>query len=212
MPSATYTSAATTLVFAPVYGSPFVHDLDQGRRYGTHRGFPELREAGLCDAVHAPFRRYGLRARRPAREQAPSRNGLCAYAAVGQTVHGLRNASRARAGHRAAVRDPVRRGVRPAEHRLHQPHKRQLADGVGRDHARRGRCLRAEQPGHDHHAVHPVRRDEPRVGGRDAGAGAGRSARGRFVRPTRAAGCSSHLRHLRVDAIDAIGCADLRHA
>jgi trimethylamine--corrinoid protein Co-methyltransferase len=36
-------------VFAPVYGSPFVHDLDKGRRYGTDRGLPQFREARLSE-------------------------------------------------------------------------------------------------------------------------------------------------------------------
>jgi len=56
----------TDLVFAPVYGSPFVHDLDQGRRYGTIEDFrnfvklaymtPWLHHSGgtVCELVDLP--------------------------------------------------------------------------------------------------------------------------------------------------------------
>ena len=54
------------MVFAPNYGSPFVHDLDQGRRYGTIRDFqnfvrlaymsPYIHHSGgtLCEPVDLP--------------------------------------------------------------------------------------------------------------------------------------------------------------
>ena len=41
-----------------------------------HRGFPQFREARLYVAGDPSFRRHGLRARRSAGEQAPSRYGL----------------------------------------------------------------------------------------------------------------------------------------
>lgn len=53
-------------VFAPVYGSPFVHDLDEGRRYGTIKDFqnfvklvymlPQLHMSGgtVCEPVDVP--------------------------------------------------------------------------------------------------------------------------------------------------------------
>ena len=63
-------------VFAPVYGPPFIRNLDEGRRYAHHRGFPQFREARLHVAGDAPFRRHGLRAGRSAGEQAASRHGL----------------------------------------------------------------------------------------------------------------------------------------
>ena len=72
----------TDLVFAPVYGSPFVHDLDSGPPLRHDRGLPQFREARLCEPVHAPFGRHGVRAGRPAGQQAPSRNELCAHALV----------------------------------------------------------------------------------------------------------------------------------
>ena len=101
-------------VFAPVYGSPFVHDLDQRPPLRHHRGFPQFREARLPEPLHPPLGRHGLRAGRPAGQQAPSRDGLCAYALVRQTLYGLGHPSRARRGHGADVGDPLRRGIRRA--------------------------------------------------------------------------------------------------
>jgi trimethylamine--corrinoid protein Co-methyltransferase len=59
-------------VFAPVYGSPFVHDLDQGRRYGTIADFenfvklayksPFLHHSGgtVCEPVDLPVNKRHL--------------------------------------------------------------------------------------------------------------------------------------------------------
>ena len=59
-------------VFAPVYGSPFVHDLDNGRRYGTIEDFqnfvklaylaPQLHHSGgtLCEPVDVPVNKRHL--------------------------------------------------------------------------------------------------------------------------------------------------------
>ena len=43
-------SAESNTVFAPVYGPPFVRDLEQGRRYATIEDFQQLRETGLFEA------------------------------------------------------------------------------------------------------------------------------------------------------------------
>lgn len=55
-----------SVVFAPNYGSPFVHDLDRGRRYGTHEDFenfvklsyasPYIHHSGgtVCEPVDLP--------------------------------------------------------------------------------------------------------------------------------------------------------------
>ncbi len=60
------------LVFAPVYGSPFVHDLDKGRRYGTIEDFrnfvkltyssPYLHHSGgtVCEPVDLPVNKRHL--------------------------------------------------------------------------------------------------------------------------------------------------------
>ena len=62
----------TDLVFAPVYGSPFVHDLDGGRRYGTIEDFrnfvkltyasPVLHHSGgtVCEPVDLPVNKRHL--------------------------------------------------------------------------------------------------------------------------------------------------------
>ncbi|MDP6342875.1 MAG: trimethylamine methyltransferase family protein [Alphaproteobacteria bacterium] len=59
-------------VFAPVYGPPFVHDLDQGRRYGTIEDFrnfvkltyqsPHLHHSGgtVCEPVDLPVNKRHL--------------------------------------------------------------------------------------------------------------------------------------------------------
>jgi trimethylamine---corrinoid protein Co-methyltransferase len=59
-------------VFAPVYGSPFVHDLDQGRRYGTIEDFanfvklayasPYMHHSGgtVCEPVDLPTNKRHL--------------------------------------------------------------------------------------------------------------------------------------------------------
>ena len=60
------------LVFAPVYGSPFVHDLDRGRRYGTIEDFcnfvklayanPYMHHSGgtVCEPVDLPVNKRHL--------------------------------------------------------------------------------------------------------------------------------------------------------
>ena len=73
------------------------------------RGLPQLREADLRVALAASQRRHGLRARRPAREQAALRHGLFAHPLVGQAVHGLRDAAEPRAGQRGHGADRVQR-------------------------------------------------------------------------------------------------------
>ena len=68
------------------------------------RGLPQLREARLRVAVAAPLRRHRLRAGRRAGQQAPLRHGLRAHALLGQAVHGLGHAARARAATRSRWR------------------------------------------------------------------------------------------------------------
>ena len=90
--STTSRSAAPSTVFAPAYGSPFVRDLDNGRRYGTIEDFRNFVKLTYHDAVPAPLGRHRLRARRPARQQAALRHGLRAHAVLRQGVHGLGHA------------------------------------------------------------------------------------------------------------------------
>ncbi len=121
------------------------------------RGLPQLREARVRDAVPPSLRRNGLRARRPAGEQAALRHGLRAHAVLGQAVHGLGHASAARAGHGGHGADPLRQGLPGGPRRGHEPDQRELTARVGLHHAGRRTRVRAGEPGRDHDAVHPGR-------------------------------------------------------
>ena len=82
-------------VFAPNYGSPFVRDLDRGRRYGTIEDFRNFVKLAYMTPAPAPQRRDGLRAGRRAGQQAPPRHGLFAHPLQRQAVHGLGDGARA---------------------------------------------------------------------------------------------------------------------
>ena len=103
------------------------------------RGLPELREARLRLAVAPPLGRHRLRAGRRAGQQASLRHGLRAPALLGQAVHGLGHAARARPRHGRDGADRLRPRRRRRAHRRLQPDQRQLAARVGRDDARRAR-------------------------------------------------------------------------
>ena len=60
------------------------------------RGLPQLREARVLLAVPAPLGRHGVRAGRPAGEQAALRHGVRAHALLRQAVHGVGDPSAAR--------------------------------------------------------------------------------------------------------------------
>ena len=88
-------------VFAPNYGSPFVHDLDKGRRYGTIEDFqnfvklaylsPYIHHSGgtVCEPVDLPVNKRHF-------EMVYAHHAL-----FGQAVHGLGHQARARRGQRA---------------------------------------------------------------------------------------------------------------
>jgi trimethylamine--corrinoid protein Co-methyltransferase len=71
-PDRTVEIGGKNTVFAPVYGSPFVHDLDQGRRYGTIEDFrnfvklayqsPYMHHSGgtVCEPVDLPVNKRHL--------------------------------------------------------------------------------------------------------------------------------------------------------
>ena len=121
------------------------------------RGLPQLREARLRLAVAPPLGRHRLRAGRRAGQQASLRHGLRAPALLGQAVHGLGHAARARPRHGRDGADRLRPRLRRRAHRRLQPDQRQLAARVGRDDARRGAGVRRGEPGRDDDAVHPRR-------------------------------------------------------
>ena len=113
-PSAASRSAARNLVLAPVYGPPFVRDMERRPALRDDRGFPQLREARLHVEMAAPLGRHGLRADRRRGEQAPSRHAARAHDADRQAVHGLGDRAGAGRGFGRDVPDPVRRGPRRA--------------------------------------------------------------------------------------------------
>ena len=49
------TIGGNATVFAPVYGPPFVRDLDKGRRYAMIEDFSQLRQTDLYAAIAASF-------------------------------------------------------------------------------------------------------------------------------------------------------------
>ena len=124
-------------VFAPNYGSPFVHDLDRGRRYATLDRLRELREARPT-----PRRTCTTRAARCAsRSTCPSTSATSTWCTRTSATATSRSWARSRPG--AAPQDSRRAGphrVRRRPRRPHgddEPHQRLVAAGVGR-----ARCWR----------------------------------------------------------------------
>ena len=124
-----------------------------------------------------------------------------------------RSRTGAGAGHGRDGAHPVRRGVRRDNTRHHQPHQRQLAAGVGRRpcSARREVYAQANQatiitPFILSGAMSPVT-----VAGTLAQVLAEVLAGIAFIQLVRP-GAPVVLRHLRLDDVDAVGRADLRHA
>ena len=138
----------TATVLAPAYGSPFVRDLDGGRRYGTIEDFrnfvklaystPFLHHSGgtVCEPVDLPVnkRHYDM-----------------VYAHMrysDKAVHGIGHASPTGAGHGRDGADPVRRRRARVGHLHPQPDQRELAARVGSRScsARRARTPRRTRP------------------------------------------------------------------
>ena len=102
-------SGGSATVFAPNYGSPFVRDLDRGRRYGTIEDFRNFVKLAYASPHLHHSRRDGLRAGRRAGQQAPPRHGLRPHPLLGQAVHGLGHRPGARPRHGRDGPDRVRR-------------------------------------------------------------------------------------------------------
>ena len=120
-------------VFAPNYGSPFVRDLDRGRRYGTIEDFRNLVKLTYVVALPAPLGRDGLRAGRRAGQQAPPRHGLFAHPLQRQAVHGLGDRAGTGARHGRDGAPDVRRGLPRGPHGHPLAHQRELAARLGLD-------------------------------------------------------------------------------
>ncbi len=82
-------------VFAPVYGPPFIRNLDEGRRYATIEDFRNFVKLAYHVAGAASLGRHGVRAGRHSGGQAPPRHGLQPHPVLRQTVHGLGHCARA---------------------------------------------------------------------------------------------------------------------
>ncbi len=96
-------------VFAPAYGSPFVRNLDEGRRYARIEDFRNFVKLAYMSNFVAPFGRHHLRAGRSAGEQAPSRHGVQPSEVQRQGVHGIGHRARARGRFGGAGEHRVRR-------------------------------------------------------------------------------------------------------
>ena len=77
------------MVLVPTYGSPFIHNLDDGRRYATIEDFRNFVKLTYTSHDPAPRRRDAVRAGRPAGQQAPLRHGLQPHPLLRPGVHGL---------------------------------------------------------------------------------------------------------------------------
>ena len=136
------------VAFAPTYGSPFVYDFNNERRYGTLADLHQFHQlAYLAPAMH----NTGAVVCEPvdiADPQAPSAHHLQRDQAFRQTVHGAGDRARARRGRGAHGRAWCSATTFvDAEHGDDLAGQLQLAAGVGRDHARRAQGLCPRQPG-----------------------------------------------------------------
>ena len=137
----TCTIGGDATVFAPNYGSPFAHDLDNGRRYATLDDFqnfvkltyssPYLHHSGgtVCEPVDIPVSKRHL-------DMVYAHLRYSDKPFMGSVTAGERAADSRRAG-------PHRLRWRPRRpHRDDQPDQRLVAARVGRHDARRRRGLR----------------------------------------------------------------------
>ena len=158
-------------VFAPAYGSPFIHSLDEGRRYARIEDFrnfvklaylaKSLHHSGgtICEPVDLPVNKRHF-------DMVYSHMKYSDKAFMGSVTHPERakdTVEMAKILFGDAWTDP---GDRPPEDLDREPHQRQLADDLRRDDARRAQGIRAREPGLHRHALHPRGRD---VAGHDRG-------------------------------------------
>ena len=200
------------MVFAPNYGSPFVHDLDKGRRYGTLEDFqnfvklaylsPFIHHSGgtVCEPVDLPVNKRHF-------EMVYAHLKYSDKPFMGSVTKPERAEDSVRICEllfgEAFVRDNT---VMTSLINANSPLVWDF------EHARRGGGLCAREPGLHHHALHPVWRDEPGDGRRHPDPGAGRSHGGDGVLPAHQARRAGGVRDLRLHPFHAVRRADLRHA
>ena len=200
------------MVFAPVYGCPFIREGDV-RRDAKMADFENLVRLSQAFGRARLARRHDLRARGPAARLAPPRHGVRAADAVGQAVHGLGDLGPERGRHDPHGRDPVRRarGDR-ARAGLDLADQRQLAAALRRPDARRDVRVRQGQPGRRDHAVPADGRDVAGVAAGDARPADGRGARRDRARAADPPGLPGRVRIVPVEHRHAVGLALVRHA
>ena len=204
-------------MFAPAYGSPFIRNLDEGRRYARIEDFrnfvklayqsKSLHHSGgtICEPVDLPVNKRHF-------DMVYSHMKYSDKAFMGSVTHPERardTVEMAKILFGDAYIDPR---DRPAEHGDREPDQRQFADDLRRDDARRAQGLCAREPGLHRHALHPRRRDVAGHRRRHRDADARRGARRHGVHPAAEPGRADGLRKLCFVALDAVGRADLRHA
>jgi trimethylamine---corrinoid protein Co-methyltransferase len=165
-----------SLVLAPVYGPPFVRDMEGGRRYATLEDFQNFVKLGymskwlhhsggtVCEPTDIPVNKRHL-------------DMLLAHMTLSDKpfMGSVTEPSRAQDSvDMAKILFGVR--LRRPEHGDDQPHQHQLADGLRRDHDGRAGGLCRQQPGQHRLALHRRRRDGAGDGGWDADPGAGRDS------------------------------------
>ncbi len=145
-------------MFVPMYGAPYVRDMDGNRRYSTQGRplrFPPARLHVAGAALHLVDH---LRADGRAGAQAPPAHHVRLPQVVRQAVHGHRHREGAGGRHHEDGRHRVRRRLRQEQHGARVGHQLQFAAGVGSHHAGGGADLRLAQPAAADLAVRVVRR------------------------------------------------------
>ena len=146
-PARNVTIGGKNTVFAPVYGPPFIRNLDEGRRYANIEDFrnfvklaymtPAMHHSGgtVCEPVDLPVNKRHL-------DMVYSHLRYSDKPFMGSVTHPERAQDTVELAKIAFGAD-----FAEAEHGDHQPDQRQLADDLGRHHAGRAQGLCAQQPG-----------------------------------------------------------------
>ena len=197
-------------VFAPNYGSPFVHDLDDGRRYATLADFenfvklaymsPYLHHSGgtVCEPVDVPVSKRHL-------DMVYAHLRYSDKPFMGRSPPASERADSVEMARIAFGGDLDDRTVMTSLINASSP---LVWDA---DDARSRRGLRRGQPGVHHHPVHPRRRDGTGDVGRRRGPDARRGARRHDLHAARPPGRAGGVRIVRQLDVDADRRADVRH-
>ena len=211
-PERNVTIGGKNLVLAPVYGPPFVRDMERGRRYATIEDFrnfvklayvsPWLHHSGgtVCEPTDIAVNKRHL-------------DMMLAHMTLSrQAVHGQRDRGVAGGRFGGDVPDPVRGGERRAELLHDEPDQHQLAAHVrfGDDGVARGLC--AGGAGGAGVAVHRRRGDGAGERGGDADAAPGRGDGGDRLCAAGEPRVPGDLRGVRDLDRHELGGADLRDA